>query len=159
MIHNETTRDIDRSAHEVFDFIAVNVFENHPKWEREVLEVRRTTPGPVRVGSRGVMVRQDGRRRSEVEYECTEFEPDVSVGFRQLDGPFDFAIRETLESIDARASRLHIDVRVQPHGWLRLFEPLMRRDRRGERIADDLVAAVEAVPRLADAEPVTDGGD
>ena len=62
---------VRRSVEEVFDFVGTHYFENHPRWEREVVEVRRLTDGPFGVGSRGVMVRQVYGRRSEAPLEVT----------------------------------------------------------------------------------------
>ncbi len=60
MISYTKTRRVDRSAETAFDIIATHVFENHPKWEAEVLEIRRLDQGAVGVGSRAVMVRSEG---------------------------------------------------------------------------------------------------
>ena len=57
MITYTKTRRVERSAETAFDVIGTHVFENHPKWEAEVLEIRRLDQGAVGVGSRAVMVR------------------------------------------------------------------------------------------------------
>ena len=41
MISYTKTRRVQRSAATAFDVIGTHVFENHPKWEPEVLEIRR----------------------------------------------------------------------------------------------------------------------
>ena len=72
MISVEHSVVIDRPIHEVFAFIA-NV-ENNPQWQQSVLETRKTSPGPVGVGSTGIEVRQFMGRRMELSFEVTEYE-------------------------------------------------------------------------------------
>src|SRR5215831_11408729 len=86
MIRYEIQEHIRRSPATVFDFVAIHQVENHPRWEDEVVEVRR--PGPLAVGQRGVMVRQEGKRRREVPFEVTEVVPDRRVRFRSGSGGF-----------------------------------------------------------------------
>ena len=149
MIVHEHTRTVNRSAEDAFDVIGTNMYENHPKWEKEVVEVRPLTPGPVGVGSRIVMVREDFGRRSEVEYEITEFEPGRRVAAEHPDdATMDFAIRFDIEPIDADACTLRVRVEAQPKGWTRVIEPVMRiaMPRTGNRITDTLVELIESQP-------------
>ena len=41
---------VRRPIEEVFDFVGTHYFENHPRWEREVVSVRKITDGPIGVG-------------------------------------------------------------------------------------------------------------
>ena len=81
MITYQTRRRVTRSAEDAFDVIGINVYDNHPRWEPEVVEIRRISHGPVGVGSRAVMVRRDYGRRREVLYEVTEFDPPRRIAF------------------------------------------------------------------------------
>jgi hypothetical protein len=56
-------RIVWRPPADVFDFVARNHFQNHPRWDPDVLEMTQTTPGPVvsarplgSCGDRGVAV-------------------------------------------------------------------------------------------------------
>ena len=146
MIVHEHTRRIDRSAEEAFAVIGTHMYDNHPRWEREVVEIRPLTPGPVGVGSRAIMVRQEFGRRSEVEYEITEFDPGRRIAASHPDdAAMDFDITFDLEPIDDGSCALTVRVAARPKGWARLLEPVMRMamPRRGARITDDLVEVIE----------------
>src|SRR5262245_34353839 len=73
MIRYEFNQHIRRPADQVYDFVVERQPENHPKWEPEVLELRRD--GPVKVGTRGVMVRKDFGKVQEVPIEILEVVP------------------------------------------------------------------------------------
>jgi hypothetical protein len=40
-------RIVQRPPMEVFDFVATHHFDNHPRWDPDVLEMTQTSPGPV----------------------------------------------------------------------------------------------------------------
>jgi hypothetical protein len=146
MIVHEHTEQVNRSAEDAFDVIGTHMYDNHPLWEREVVEIRPLTPGPVGVGSRAIMVRQEFGRRSEVEYEITEFEPGRRIAAQHPDdASMDFHIEFDIEPIDTDSCSVRVTVRAQPKGWARLLEPVMRvaMPRRGERITKDLVGVIE----------------
>lgn len=42
---------VNRRIDDVFDVIGTRCYENHPRWEREVVEVRPLTDGPIGLGS------------------------------------------------------------------------------------------------------------
>jgi len=140
------TYRIARSADEVFDFIGTHLFENHPRWEREVVEIRPLTDGPIHVGSRAVMVRQEYGRRSESTYEITAFELGRRVAARHLDGSMDFDLSFGLAPVDDAASDLTVDVSMALRGRLRPLSPLLglQMPGRSDRIARSMIALVEA---------------
>lgn len=145
MIVHEHSRQVGRSAEEAFDVIGTHMYENHPRWEREVVEIRRLTPGPVGVGSRAVMVRREFGRRSEVEYEITEFEPGRRIAAHHPDASLDFCISFDIEPIDAATCTVRVKVQAKPRRWARLLEPVMRlaMPRRGERLTDAMAEVIE----------------
>lgn len=147
MIVHEHSRKVNRSAEDTFDFIGTHMYENHPRWEKEVVEIRPLTPGPVGVGSRAVMVREEFGRRSEEEYEITEFEPGRRIAAHHPeDAAMDFRIAFDIEPLDGDSCMLSVEVQIQTKGWMRLFEPVMKlaMPKRGKRIVDDLVNVVES---------------
>jgi hypothetical protein len=56
-----THLDVGRPAGDVFAFVSDQL--NAPRWQRGLHEVRRTTDGPIRVGSEHVFVRRFAGRR------------------------------------------------------------------------------------------------
>ena len=146
MIRWQGARSVRASAHEAFDVIGTNVIANHPRWEKEVLSIRQLTPGPIRTGTRAVMVRKEMGRVRESEYEVTEFVPGKSIAFTHPQDALDFMLRFELRPIDDATCDLTVDVSAQPKGALRLMEPLMRLGfgRRSRRITQAMVAVIEA---------------
>jgi hypothetical protein len=146
MIVSQHIRQVNRSAEETFDVIGTHVYDNHPKWEAEVLEIRRITPDPVGIGSRAIMIRRELRRTTEVEYVLTEFEPNRRIAAYHPDGGMDFNISFTITPIDGNSCRVQVDVQAQPQGFGRILEPIMRlvMPKRGARITDAMVEVIES---------------
>lgn len=145
MIAYEVTRPVAASAMAAFDVIGTHVYDNHPRWESEVLEIRRLTDGPVGVGSRAVMVRKDFGRRSEVVYQCTEFEPDRRIAFDHVDSALSFHIAFTLTPTGPDSCECRVAVRARPRGALRLMTPLIRArmPRTGDRLTRQMAHVIE----------------
>jgi hypothetical protein len=151
LINHTTVKHVNRSAEDTFSVIGTGIYEYHPKWEREVVEIRRITDGPVGVGSRAIMVRREFGRTSESEYVVTEFEQDRKIAAHHPDPSMDFHISFEITPIDSSSCTVQVDVAAQPLGWTRIFEPVMRlvMPKRGERLADSMVEVIESAPALA----------
>jgi hypothetical protein len=94
---------IRRSAHDVFEFLAD--FENVPKWNHAIVQTRKTSQGPVGVGTSYLQVRSLPSR-SEEEFEVVEFESDHRLAIRGGLGPFEGTCPTSLSpSMKARVSR------------------------------------------------------
>jgi uncharacterized protein YndB with AHSA1/START domain len=76
---------IERPAAEVFAYLAD--LENLPQWNYAIGETRKTSDGPVGVGSRYLQVRTIPDH-SEEALEVTGFEPDRRLTIRGDLGPF-----------------------------------------------------------------------
>ena len=137
---------VERSAETTFDFIGTNVYENHPRWEDEVLEIRPLSEGPVRVGSSAVMVRKGFPRPREVEYSVTELVPGRRIAFDHPDSAMHFHLSFDVVPAGATACDVHVHVEAVPHGPLRLMAPVMRRafPARTRRISAQMVRVLEA---------------
>src|SRR5688572_5586182 len=68
-------RIMQNPADQVFDFVATRHFENHPRWDPDLLDMRQTSPGPVGPGTTALIVRRRGRGRVEGTATVTEYEP------------------------------------------------------------------------------------
>ena len=145
------TYRVARSADQVFDVIGTHIYENHPRWEHEVVAIRPLTDGPVRIGSRAVMVRQEYGRRTEGTYEITAYELGRLVAARHLDGPMDFEISFGLVPVDDAATDLTVTVSMALRGRLRPLSPLLglQLPGRSDRISRSMVALVESGPPAA----------
>jgi hypothetical protein len=145
------TYRVARPVDEVFDVIGTHLYENHPRWEREVVAIRPLSDGPVRVRSRAVMVREEYGRRSEGTYEITAFEPGRLVAARHLDGPMDFDLSFGLAPVDGASCDLTVTVNMSFRGRLRPLSPLLgiQLPARSDRISRSCVALIEAGPPTA----------
>ena len=84
MIDVVTTLEIDRSAEEVFAFVADQT--NAPRWQAGLHEVRRLTDGPIGVGSEHEFVRAFAGRQITSRNRFVEFRPGQFVEFEIPDG-------------------------------------------------------------------------
>lgn len=79
---------VSRSPKEVFDYIAVNYFENHQKFDPEIYGMINRTEGPVAKNTKGSEVREFAGKRIKLDFEVTDFEPVQFFAFRNTSGPF-----------------------------------------------------------------------
>ena len=145
------TYRVGRPVGEAFDVIGTHLFENHPRWEREVVAIRPLSDGPIGPGSRAVMVREEYGRRTEGTYEVTAFEPERLVAARHLDGPMDFEISFAFAPVDAASTDLTVTVAMSLRGRMRPLSPLLgiQMPGRSDRISRSMVDLVESGPPSA----------
>jgi hypothetical protein len=118
---------VQRPPGEVFDFVARNHFQNHPKWDRDLLEMTQTTPGPVGLGTTARVVRRQGGRRVEGTATVTAYEPDRVAAWDVRFGPFLLRQRSEYEAEqEGSATRLRLTVETRARGPITLLLPLMR---------------------------------
>jgi len=85
MIRAEQSGIIDRPIEEVFAYVGDQT--NTPAWQSGLVEVRRTTEGPIGVGTKHTFVRTFLRRRLEADNEYVAYEPNKLIAFRTTSGP------------------------------------------------------------------------
>ena len=78
MLEFENAVDVDRPIDEVFAFLSD--FENIPKWNYYVIEVRQLSEGPIAIGTTYHQV----RKTDEQEFHITEFETNRTVAVKTL---------------------------------------------------------------------------
>ena len=122
MIAVEGTIVIGRSAEDVFAWVSDQT--NAPGWQRGLLEVRRTTAGPIRVGTRHDAVREFMGRRLTLSNEYTRYEPNTVVAFA-FSGTVPGQASYIVEPAGMDSARLIARIEMRPAGILRLAEPLM----------------------------------
>ncbi len=64
---------INQPVDKVFNFIAVDFFENYPRWSPEVQELELLSPPPLQLNSLVRQVRIDNGQRSESTFKITTF--------------------------------------------------------------------------------------
>jgi uncharacterized protein YndB with AHSA1/START domain len=85
---------IDRPIEDVFAFLAD--LENVPRWNYAIEQTRKTSPGPVAVGTTYVQHRRIPKPSDE-EIAITELEPDRRLAVEGRLGPFHARLRYELE--------------------------------------------------------------
>jgi uncharacterized protein YndB with AHSA1/START domain len=125
MVEVESSVLIDRPLPEVFAY--VTNFENDPNWIKEAVESKKTSPGPVGVGTTFSNTVQFLGRRFENRFEVVEYEPNQKLVAKILSGPILFEMTETFERVNG-STRLTVLDQVDPKGFFKLAQPLMGRE-------------------------------
>jgi len=143
----EGTTVIDRPIEEVFNFLADGT--NDPKFSPRVLEIKKTTEGPVGVGTVYASTVKDAGVKTSREFKITEFDPPTRIRWAEVsknqvtasEGGYDLA-RE------GNGTRVTIYNVLEGHGIGKLFAPLaLRSARKGaDQFAASIKAAVETSP-------------
>jgi uncharacterized membrane protein len=141
----ESVVEIDRGASEVFAFVAD--MTNAPRWQAGLHSVRRTTPGPVRVGSEHVFERRFAGRTLASRNRITDYDPPRRIGFEIPEGWISGRASYQVVPIGAR-SRVTCRMEFAAAGPLRLVEPVLARilDRDSRRDDQRLKALLEGQP-------------
>jgi carbon monoxide dehydrogenase subunit G len=143
----EGTTVIDRPIEEVFNFLADGT--NDPKFSPRVLEMSKTTDGPVGVGTVYASTVKDAGVKTSREFKITEFDPPTRIRWAEVsknqvtapEGGYDLA-RE------GNGTRVTVYNVLEGHGVGKLFAPLaLRSARKGaDQFAASIKAAVEGSP-------------
>jgi hypothetical protein len=123
----QVERVIARPPRDVFDFVARNHFDNHPKWDPDVVEMAQTSPRPMRVGTTAHVVRRQGRRTVDGTVTVTEFEPNDKAAWDVEFGSFRLRQTVTLLPEEAGATtRLQLSIETVVSGPIKVLMPLLR---------------------------------
>ncbi len=122
MQHIDVDTIIDRPAAQVFQFVATEHFQNHPKWDPSIVEMTPLSAGPIGVGTTARVVRKQGPGSLEV----TAFEQDRMMTTRSIIGPFILDMTCSLDAVDANHTRLRLHAATEAHGRMRLVLPLLK---------------------------------
>lgn len=133
MIREEESIVIRRPIEEVFAFVADQT--KAPQWQSGLLEVRRTTNGPLGIGTKHTAVRKFMGRRLEATNEYVVFEPNKEVTFKGTAGSSDFQHSYLTESTK-EGTKLTSRMVMQSKGLLGLAEPLIASSLKREFVAN-----------------------
>jgi ribosome-associated toxin RatA of RatAB toxin-antitoxin module len=138
----EVVTVIGRPVEEVF--AVVQDVTKTPLWNPGLLEVRRTSEGPLGVGATMIYVGTFLGRRYESPVACTGFAENKQLATATTGGPFYLEVDQMVEPADA-GTKLTIHCRGESRGFFKLAEPLVVRltKRQVEAAADNLKALME----------------
>jgi uncharacterized protein YndB with AHSA1/START domain len=134
---------IDRPVEDVF--AALVDVDRAPDWNPGVTEVRRTSDGPIEVGTTIVYVGKFLGRDYESPSKCTEYVAGKQFTSKSASGPFDLEIANYLESV-GEGTKLTTVYRGESKGFFRLAEPVVVRlaKKQFETATENLKALLEA---------------
>jgi hypothetical protein len=117
---------IDRPGEEVFQYIAVDFFQNYPKLSPEVIQLEALTNGPVKLGTIARQVRVDQGHRSESRFRVTLYEPNKRLCFAGVSDPYrcTYELQELNQGKTVRLSFTFELLELQL--FMRPFEKLIR---------------------------------
>lgn len=134
---------INRPMDQVFAFLVDT--DKAPDWNPQVTEARKTSDGPLGVGTTLRYVGKFLGRRFESVSECTEYIPNEKFSTKTTSGPFHLEIDSTLSTVDG-GTRLASVYRGESRGFFKLAEPVMVRltKKQFETATENLKALLEA---------------
>ena len=83
MVNASANTLIERPPALVFDFVAVNFFENYRRWSPEVQHLEVLSAGPIRVGTSARQVRVDHGRKTDTTFKVVAFEHPRRLEFAE----------------------------------------------------------------------------
>jgi len=114
---------IDRPIDEVFAFLSD--MENNVKWRASQVDVLKTSPGSIRVGTTYRMVNRIFGRRLETEAEVVEYDPPRKCAIKDRSGRLPLKAQRIFEPV-ATGTRVTLILDAEPRGLLRVVEPFFR---------------------------------
>jgi uncharacterized protein YndB with AHSA1/START domain len=120
---------IDRRPQDVFAYVSDHT--NAPRWQRGLLEVRRTTADPIGVGTRYAVVRTFMGRKLTLSSEFVRYEPNTLVAFK-WSGTVPGQASYVVEPAGMERAKLTSRVEMRAAGIFRLAEPLMASSLKGD---------------------------
>jgi uncharacterized protein YndB with AHSA1/START domain len=140
-MHFENSVTIQRSPQDVFSYLAH--FENVPQWNYAIAETRKTSDGPVGVGTTYRQTRSLPSS-SEETFRVTEFDPNRRLAIRGDLGPFEAALAYDLIPVD-QGTRVTNTADLQARGLLKVAAPIA-----GTRVRQAVAANLEKLKEILD---------
>jgi uncharacterized protein YndB with AHSA1/START domain len=126
MITTRVTVQIDRPVAEVFAFVADPA--NFPRWAGALVkESRKTSSGPVGVGTTFRQLNTLMGRRFVSEMRVVTYEPPGRYEYVTTNGPIRFAGHYTFVPVEGHKSTRFTSLdESEPPSWLRYLQPLLQ---------------------------------
>jgi Predicted integral membrane protein len=121
MLKFVSTTVINRPVEDVF--AVLSNLENNLMWDSVALEVKKTSEGPIGVGTTWRIVQKALGKRIEIEAEFTEYESNRKTTLNITSGPFPGAVRRTYEPAKGGTQVGHV-FEIKPGSFFKLAEPL-----------------------------------
>ena len=130
MIRIESSIQVSRPRDRVFDFLTD--VDNLPKWQSGVIQSKRLTQGPVRVGFQYEETAKVGLWNLHAVCTVTDMKANERFSFlAESSGPLDYDGRFDLQPV-AGGTRLTLSGTARLKGFWRLLQPVLAGDLRKE---------------------------
>jgi hypothetical protein len=137
---------VGKPVEAVFAFMADGFFENYPRWSPEVVDLKRLSEGPLRVGTIARQVRVDQGHRSESTFRISDCQFCKRLRFTGISNPFKCTY-EFERTGDNGATRVtFIFELIELELYIRPFEKLVR-----VSVQDGAQRTVKNIKRLIEA--------
>jgi uncharacterized protein YndB with AHSA1/START domain len=113
---------IDRPAEEVFAYVAD--VTNDPSWHTDILEARKTTEGPVGMGTFWHTRFKPSMGNSEADMQVVSFEPNRVLAMKGDVGPMHPTLTYRFEPADG-GTMFTRRVQITVSGWMKIMQPVM----------------------------------
>jgi uncharacterized protein YndB with AHSA1/START domain len=123
MVDTSKSITIGRPVEEVFAYVTDT--SNDPAWHTDILEARKTSEGPIGLGTIWHLGFKPAMGVSEGDTEVVEFEPNRKEVMRGEMGPMQPTLTYLFEPADG-GTRFTRRVQIKVSGMMKLMEPLMR---------------------------------
>jgi uncharacterized protein YndB with AHSA1/START domain len=123
MVRSSKSITIGAPVEQVFAYVTDT--SNDPAWHTDVIEARKTSEGPVGVGTTWHARFKPAMGVSEGDMEVVSFEPDRMEVLRGVIGPMQPTLTYLFEPADG-GTRFTRRVQIKVSGMMRLMEPLMQ---------------------------------
>ena len=120
---------VNRPVEDVFTYVAS--WENRLEYEEGLVGAEQTSDGPFGLGATGKDAHKAMGKRMESTGKITAFEPNKSFTFESMTGPMDYRGTWAFESAEG-GTRVSFDMEGHMKGIMRLFEPLMAMQFKGQ---------------------------
>lgn len=122
MVDRSDSIVIDRPVEEVFAYVAD--VTNDPAWHTDILEARKTTEGPVGMGTIWHTRFKPAMGISEADMEVVSFEPNRVLAMKGEVGPMHPTLTYRFEPA-AGGTKFTRRVQITVSGWMKLMQPMM----------------------------------
>jgi uncharacterized protein YndB with AHSA1/START domain len=123
MIDTSDSVTINRPVDEVFAYVTDT--SNDPAWHTDILEVRKTSEGPIGTGTTWHTRFKPSMGVSEGDMEVVAFERSRMEVMRGVVGPMQPTLTYLFEPADG-GTRFTRRIQIKVSGIMRVMEPLMR---------------------------------
>src|SRR5215208_7562077 len=142
----EVSTVINRPVEEVFAVLSNE--ENRSKWSSTTIEVKKTSEGPIGMGTTWRGVDRVFGRQMERESVYTEYEPNRKITQKSISGPVPFEVQFIYETTTG-GTQVIVIAEAQPSGLFKLAGPLVMRLRK-RQFASDLATFKAMIEAHAD---------